>query len=97
MLASSMCASADSTAVVQDCTQQPGRCSDRVDRVSVCASVRVVVCACVSACVCHVRACVSCLRVLYACAMYYVRMSGGDEWWWLRLRHRSVRARRPQA
>ena len=65
----SMHASAADSTTVQDCRQQAGRCSDRVDRVSVCASVRVVACACVCACVCHVRACVSCLRVLYACAM----------------------------
>jgi hypothetical protein len=49
-------------------------------RVSVCASVRACIVVCM--CVCHVRACVACLRVLYACAMCYVRMCGGDEWWW---------------
>ena len=40
IIISSMAAAADSTAVVQDCRQQASRCSDRVDRVSVCASVR---------------------------------------------------------
>ena len=63
---------ADSTAVVQDCRQPAGQCSDRVDRVSVCASVRA--CSCVHvrvscACVRHVRALrvrvyTSCVRVL---------------------------------
>ncbi len=69
----SMHASAAGSTTVQDCRQQAGRCSDRVDAASVCACVcvcvRAVVCACVLACVCHVRARVSCLRVLYACAM----------------------------
>ena len=65
-------ASAADTTTVQDCRQQPGRCSDRVDRVSVCASVRA--CSCVHvrvscACVRHVRALrvrvyTSCVRVL---------------------------------
>ena len=71
-------ASAADTTTVQDCRQQAGRCSDRVDRVCVCASVRA--CSCVHvrascACVRHVRAlrvrvchvCVCCRRV--PCAM----------------------------
>ena len=72
MLASSMHASAADSTTANDCRQQPGRCSDRVDRVSVCASVRE--CSCVHvrvscACVRHVRALrvrvyTSCVRVL---------------------------------
>ena len=70
----SMRASAADSTTVQDCRQHAGRCSDRVDRVKVCASARA--CSCVHvrvscACVRHVRAlrvrvchvCVCCRRV----------------------------------
>ena len=79
MLASSMRASADSTAVVQDCTQQPGRCSDRVDRVSVCASVGARECSCM--CVC-VRACVMCVCacVMPACAICVCHVLSAYVW-----------------
>ena len=63
----SMHASAADTTTVQDFRQQAGRCSDRVDRVSVCASVRARECSCM--CVC-VRACVMCVRVCHACVCY---------------------------
>ncbi len=63
----SMRASADS-ATVQDCRQQPGRCSDRVDAASVCACVceRVRSCVCVCACV---RVSCACVCVMCACAI----------------------------
>ena len=69
MLGSKHASAADST-TVQDCRQQAGRCSDRVDAASmcacVCACVRVVVCLCV--CVRVSCACV-CVRVMCACAI----------------------------
>ena len=61
-------ASAADTTTVQDCRQQAGRCSDRVDRVSVCASVRARACSCMRVCVC-VRVSCACVCAMPACAI----------------------------
>ena len=67
ILGSKHASAADST-TAGDCRQQAGRCSDRVDRVSVCASVRVRACSCMCVCVC-VRVSCACVCGMPACAI----------------------------
>ena len=62
----SMHASAADSTTVQDCRQQAGRCSDRVDAASVCASVRVRACSCVCLCA-RVRVSCACVCVCVMC------------------------------
>ena len=76
MLGSSMRASAADSTAVQDCRQHAGRCSDRVDRVSVFASVRAHACSCVHvrvscACLRHVRCVCVCVYAMCACGGGY--------------------------